>query len=182
MPCFSTSHDTPTLVPTAYNYHTLLPKRHIWDSLPTNCAWRISRQHAGCLAQSHAQHSSCGQLDHILQARVFAPGPPNCRRVIVATNIAETSITVEGVVYVIDPGLVKQKSHNPQTGMDSLEVVPISRLVTTVVPISRSVSTVVPSSRSVSTVVPIPRSVSTVVPISRLVSTSTLDGQSQFSA
>ena len=62
-----------------------------------------------------------------LQARVFAPGPLNCRRVIVATNIAETSITVEGVVYVIDPGLVKQKSHNPQTGMDSLEVVPISR-------------------------------------------------------
>ena len=67
----------------------------------------------------------------MLQARVFAPGPPNCRRVIVATNIAETSITVEGVVYVIDPGLVKQKSHNPQTGMDSLEVVPISRLVST---------------------------------------------------
>ncbi|DBA88218.1 TPA: hypothetical protein ACH3X1_016577 [Trebouxia sp. C0004] len=63
-----------------------------------------------------------------LQARVFAPGPPNCRRVIVATNIAETSITVEGVVYVIDPGLVKQKSHNPHTGMDSLEVVPISRV------------------------------------------------------
>ena len=65
-----------------------------------------------------------------LQARVFAPGPPDCRRVIVATNIAETSLTVEGVVYVIDPGLVKQKSHNPQTGMDSLEVVPISRCVT----------------------------------------------------
>lgn len=68
-----------------------------------------------------------------MQARVFAPGPPNCRRVIVATNIAETSITVEGVVYVIDPGLVKQKSHNPQTGMDSLEVVPISRWVMTAV-------------------------------------------------
>ena len=65
----------------------------------------------------------------MVQARVFAPGPANCRRVIVATNIAETSITVEGVVYVIDPGLVKQKSHNPQTGMDSLEVVPISRSV-----------------------------------------------------
>ena len=76
-------------------------------------------------------HSPCEQFDHKLQARVFAPGPPNCRRVIVATNIAETSITVEGVVYVVDPGLVKQKSHNPQTGMDSLEVVPISRSVST---------------------------------------------------
>ena len=62
-----------------------------------------------------------------LQARVFAPGPAGCRRVIVATNIAETSVTVEGVVFVVDPGLVKQKSHNPQTGLDSLEVVPISR-------------------------------------------------------
>ncbi len=111
---------------------TSLPKRHTWVSLATNCAWRISwRQYPGCLDQSHVQHSSCGLLDHMLQARVFAPGPANCRRVIVATNIAETSITVEGVVYVIDPGLVKQKSHNPQTGMDSLEVVPISRSAST---------------------------------------------------
>ena len=58
---------------------------------------------------------------------MFAPGPPGCRRVVVATNIAETSVTVEGVVFVVDPGMVKQKSHNPQTGLDSLEVVPISR-------------------------------------------------------
>ena len=60
---------------------------------------------------------------------MFAPGPPGCRRVVVATNIAETSVTVEGVVYVVDPGMVKQKSHNPQTGLDSLEVVPISRCI-----------------------------------------------------
>ena len=60
---------------------------------------------------------------------MFAKPPAGCRRVIVATNIAETSITVEGVVYVVDPGLVKQKVHNPQTGLDSLEVVPISRSV-----------------------------------------------------
>ncbi|THH31166.1 hypothetical protein EUX98_g3025 [Antrodiella citrinella] len=43
------------------------------------------------------------------------------------TNIAETSITIEGVVYVIDPGFVKQNSYNPRTGMSSLVVVPCSR-------------------------------------------------------
>ena len=61
------------------------------------------------------------------QARVFAPAPEGCRRCIVATNIAETSITVAGVVYVIDPGMVKEKNYNPATGLDSLNVNPISR-------------------------------------------------------
>ncbi|BDA44197.1 ATP-dependent RNA helicase DHX8 [Coccomyxa sp. Obi] len=63
-----------------------------------------------------------------LQARVFAPPPEGCRRLIVATNIAETSITVDGVVYVVDPGKVKQKTYTPATGMESLQVVPISRV------------------------------------------------------
>ncbi len=61
------------------------------------------------------------------QARVFARAPSGCRRVVVATNIAETSITIDGVAYVVDPGLVKQKSYNPHTGLDSLDIVPISR-------------------------------------------------------
>ena len=39
-----------------------------------------------------------------LQARVFAPPPRGCRRVVVATNLAETSLTVPGVVFVVDPG------------------------------------------------------------------------------
>ena len=89
-----------------------------WDRTQGNDTLSIPRNH---IEPKHNPEGPC------MQARVFAPGPPNCRRVIVATNIAETSITVEGVVYVIDPGLVKQKSHNSQTGMDSLEVVPISR-------------------------------------------------------
>ncbi|GFR43736.1 hypothetical protein Agub_g4631, partial [Astrephomene gubernaculifera] len=66
-----------------------------------------------------------------LQVRVFRPAPPGVRRCIVATNVAETSITVEGVVYVVDPGLVKQKRYQPSSGMDSLEVVAISRVQAT---------------------------------------------------
>ncbi|KAJ2834206.1 hypothetical protein FBU31_001803, partial [Coemansia sp. 'formosensis'] len=52
-----------------------------------------------------------------LQARIFEPTPEGARKVVLATNIAETSITIDGVVYVIDPGFVKQNSYNPRTGM-----------------------------------------------------------------
>ncbi|KAH7836184.1 hypothetical protein Vadar_033513 [Vaccinium darrowii] len=69
-----------------------------------------------------------GSLPPELQVRVFSPAPPNCRRFIVATNIAETSLTVDGVVYVIDCGYVKQRQYNPTTGMYSLDVVQISRV------------------------------------------------------
>jgi ATP-dependent RNA helicase DHX8/PRP22 len=63
------------------------------------------------------------------QARVFLP--TFCRRCIVATNIAETSITLEGIVYVVDPGYVKQKEFKTATAMDSLYVVKISRVQAT---------------------------------------------------
>lgn len=69
-----------------------------------------------------------GSLSPELQVRVFNPPPPNCRRFIVATNIAETSLTVDGVVYVIDSGYVKQRQYIPSTGMYSLDVVQISRV------------------------------------------------------
>lgn len=62
-----------------------------------------------------------------LQAKIFEPTPPNARKVIIATNIAETSITVPGVRYVIDSGLAKENLYNPTTGIESLQVVPISR-------------------------------------------------------
>lgn len=62
-----------------------------------------------------------------MQAQVFEPTPPNSRKVVLATNIAETSITIDNIIYVIDPGYCKQNSFNPRTGMESLVVVPISR-------------------------------------------------------
>lgn len=48
-------------------------------------------------------------------------------QVILATNIAETSITIPGVRYVVDPGFVKARSYNARRGSDSLQVVPISQ-------------------------------------------------------
>lgn len=47
---------------------------------------------------------------------------------VVATNIAETSLTIEGIIYVLDPGFCKQKSYNPRTGMESLTVTPCSKV------------------------------------------------------
>lgn len=46
---------------------------------------------------------------------------------ILATNIAETSLTIDGIVYVIDPGFCKYKTYNARTGMESLIVTPISK-------------------------------------------------------
>ncbi|KAJ9664836.1 hypothetical protein H2201_005057 [Coniosporium apollinis] len=66
-------------------------------------------------------------LDQAEQNRVFEPTPPNARKVVLATNIAETSITIDGIVYVIDCGLVKENVYNPRTGMESLIVTPCSR-------------------------------------------------------
>ncbi|KAI8909620.1 pre-mRNA splicing factor [Gorgonomyces haynaldii] len=62
-----------------------------------------------------------------LQAKIFEPTPEGARKVVLATNIAETSITIDGIVYVIDPGFCKQNNYNPRTGMESLVVTPISR-------------------------------------------------------
>ncbi|KAI0084386.1 pre-mRNA-splicing factor ATP-dependent RNA helicase PRP43, partial [Irpex rosettiformis] len=67
------------------------------------------------------------------QQRVFDPppaarsgGPPG-RKVVVSTNIAETSLTIDGIVYVVDPGFSKQKVYNPRIRVELLLVSPISK-------------------------------------------------------
>ena len=62
-----------------------------------------------------------------MQTKIFDPAPPGSRKVVIATNIAETSLTIDGIFYVVDPGFVKQKVFNAKTGMDSLVVTPISQ-------------------------------------------------------
>eukprot|EP00301_Raphidiophrys_heterophryoidea_P007365 c12860_g1_i1.p1 GENE.c12860_g1_i1~~c12860_g1_i1.p1 ORF type:complete len:545 (+),score=192.20 c12860_g1_i1:51-1685(+) len=62
-----------------------------------------------------------------MQTRIFEEAPPGARKVVIATNIAEASLTIDGIYYVVDPGFSKQKVYNPKTGMDALVVAPISQ-------------------------------------------------------
>ena len=68
-----------------------------------------------------------GSLPTELQQQVFKQPNKELRRVIVSTNIAATSVTVEGVVYVVDCGYVKQMVYNARTGLDILDIVAVSK-------------------------------------------------------
>jgi pre-mRNA-splicing factor ATP-dependent RNA helicase DHX15/PRP43 len=73
-------------------------------------------------------------LPPVMQQKIFNPAPPSKtpggppgRKVVVSTNIAETSLTIDGIVYVVDPGFSKQKVYNPRVRVESLLVSPISK-------------------------------------------------------
>ncbi|KAH0607672.1 uncharacterized protein H6S33_002706 [Morchella sextelata] len=75
-----------------------------------------------------------GTLPPAMQQKIFEPAPPPRRqggvpgrKVVVSTNIAETSLTIDGIVYVVDPGFSKQKVYNPRIRIESLLVSPISK-------------------------------------------------------
>ena len=56
------------------------------------------------------------------QMKVFDEPPPNCRLVVVATNVAETSITIPNIKYVVDAGRAKERKFDPGSGIQTFEV------------------------------------------------------------
>jgi ATP-dependent RNA helicase DHX8/PRP22 len=62
-----------------------------------------------------------------MQSKIFEPAPKGSRKCIIATNIAEASLTIDGIYYVVDPGFAKMKVFNSKLGMDSLVITPISQ-------------------------------------------------------
>ena len=61
------------------------------------------------------------------QMSVFEPAPENTRKVVVSTNIAEASVTIDGISFVVDCGFVKMRDYDPYTGIDTLAAAPISK-------------------------------------------------------
>ncbi|CAL1703850.1 unnamed protein product [Somion occarium] len=99
--------------------------------------WNINLQRSSGLAELlptlprgatrlklHALHSGL-PMDEQLAA--FEPAERGFRKVIVSTNIAEASVTIEGIKYVVDSGFVKIRTYNPTTSLSSLSTIPVSR-------------------------------------------------------
>ncbi|KAB5582652.1 P-loop containing nucleoside triphosphate hydrolase protein [Coniochaeta sp. 2T2.1] len=61
------------------------------------------------------------------QMYVFEEAPDNTRKVIFSTNIAEASVTINGIAYVVDSGFVKLRAYNPKTGIETLTATPVSK-------------------------------------------------------
>ena len=79
---------------------------------------------AGCGAEIHALHGELGRAE---QDAALRPAPAGRRKVVLATNIAETSLTIEGIGVVIDAGLERRQHFAPRSGMSRLVTLPVSR-------------------------------------------------------
>jgi ATP-dependent helicase HrpB len=72
-------------------------------------------------------HALYGDLDLAAQQRVLEPAPAGRRKLILATNLAETSLTIPGVRVVVDTGLERRSLFDPSTGMQRLATMRISQ-------------------------------------------------------
>ncbi|KAB7494274.1 putative pre-mRNA-splicing factor ATP-dependent RNA helicase mog-4 [Armadillidium nasatum] len=106
-------------------YYTLTPEANYIDAATEILQERIKA--LGSKIKELIILPIYANLPSDMQAKIFEPAPPNARKVILATNIAETSLTIDGIKYVIDPGYAKQNYFNARSGMESLVVVPISK-------------------------------------------------------
>jgi ATP-dependent RNA helicase DHX8/PRP22 len=98
------------------------------EEIDTCCETLFTRMQAlGDLAPELIILPVYSALPAEMQSRIFEPAPSGARKCVVATNIAEASLTIDGIYYVVDPGFAKQKAFNPKLGMDALVVTPISQ-------------------------------------------------------
>jgi ATP-dependent RNA helicase DHX8/PRP22 len=98
------------------------------EEIDTCCETLFTRMQAlGDLAPELIVLPVYSALPSEIQSRIFEPAPIGSRKCVVATNIAEASLTIDGIYYVVDPGFSKQKVFNPKLGMDALVVTPISQ-------------------------------------------------------
>ncbi len=114
-PCLEHAH-AQTGVLSAEAAVSYLVRRHLASGAPVEgiicrpsvslctCRWRADR----CL------HGGHGLGWALTQAKIFDKAPEGSRKCIVSTNIAETSLTVDGIIYVVDTGYVKMKVYNPK--------------------------------------------------------------------
>ncbi|OSX64706.1 hypothetical protein POSPLADRAFT_1135261 [Postia placenta MAD-698-R-SB12] len=99
-------------------YAPILP----WPEVDTNCIHRLPRTATRLkLLALHAGLSTDEQL------AVFEPAERGSRKVIISTNIAEASVTIDGIKFVVDSGFVKIRTYNPTTSLSSLVTVPVSQ-------------------------------------------------------
>lgn len=91
---------------------------------------RVARALSGAVPDHVAVHPLHGSLPVSDQDRALAPSPPGGRRVVLATDIAESSLTVEGVRIVVDAGLARGPRYDPGTGLTRLVTRPASQAST----------------------------------------------------
>jgi len=103
---------------------------HVLVFLPGAGEIRRTQQACAGFCEAHglSLHTLHGELDRGAQDEAIAPPrDPSVRKVILSTNVAETSVTIDGVAVVIDGGLARIASHDPWTGVGRLDLGPISR-------------------------------------------------------